>query len=100
MCEKGVTEVVQQGRGQGLVAVLLAERQSLAHQVGHVIRAKRMLETGVVGAWEDQMGQAELLHPVQALHLRAVQNLQEGAVDLDAAVHAVVDYLLPGHEKK
>jgi hypothetical protein len=95
--ERGVAQIMQQRRGQRQLTVLLLELQSLAHEVSHVIRAQGMLETSMVGAREDQVRQAQLLDPMQSLQLRTVQQFQENAVDLYAAVHTVVNYLLLWH---
>ena len=56
-----------------------------------------MLETGVVGSGENEIPETELLYRPQPLHLVAVHQVQEQAVDGYAPVHGVVDHLRPVH---
>jgi hypothetical protein len=52
-----------------------------------------MLEPSVMRPRENQVRQSELVHPVQALHLRAREEIDENAFEPHAPVHTVVDYL-------
>jgi hypothetical protein len=44
------------------------------------------------------MCQAKLMNPMEALHLRPLQQFQDKALDLHAAMHAIMDYLGTRHE--
>ncbi len=100
--ERTVTEVVEQGRGErvlGAVAghplpegeLVLDGPQAREEQLHHVRRAERVGEASVLRAGEGHVGDAELTHAAQALHLGRVEQLLDDALLLRLEGDEAVD---------
>ena len=70
------------------------------HTVSDLICAKGMFHSSMVCAGEDKVCQSQLVHPMEALHLRPLEQVQVDAAQLHAAVYAVMDDLVIWHGRK
>jgi hypothetical protein len=91
---------MEHSRRQHPASFVLRYLQRRRHAAGYLIGPERMLHAGVVRAWEHQVREAELVHPVKALHLRPLEQVQVDTAQLDAAVDAVMDDLRIWHRRK
>src|SRR5574344_2923188 len=88
-----MTDVMEHSRHTDSVTVIHIETDGIGHPPGQVICSQRMFETCVVCAREHEVSQAELLHGPESLHLVAVHDLHEDAVDGYASVDGIMDHL-------
>lgn len=90
--EGSVADVVEEGGGgEGLAVVGEVEDVAeLGHDGGG---AEAVFEAGVVGAGEDELGEAELFDEVEALDFWCLEEFEENAADFGVAVDGVADDL-------
>lgn len=93
MRERRVAHVVQQPRHADRAGIVAVQADGVGHAPGEMVRAEAVLETRVIGAGEHQIPQSELLDAPEPLHLGAVQDLEEHALDADRAMDRVLDHL-------
>ena len=101
VAERGVAEVVEQSGGPdqatgappraGIERHLLGPRQGVVDAAGEVHRAEGVAEAAVLGAWEYEMGQAELADGTQALHRLGADQRRLQFVGLDEAVDGIAE---------
>ena len=95
-----MANVMEQGSGEDRAPLMLRYVQCQGHSVRDLVGAERVLHAGVVGAGKHKVGESKLVHAVQALHLRPLQQVQVYTAQLYAAVDAVMDHLVVWHRRK
>ena len=91
--ERCMPDVVEQGGRLDRPLLFGAEAQGIGHARCQEESSQRMLHPGVMRPWEDKIGQTELVHAMQPLHLRAVHEFDEEIVHLYRPMHGIVDDL-------
>ena len=101
VAERGVAEIVEQcggpdqaagaRPGAGIERHLLGPRQGVVDTPGEVHRAEGVAEAAVLGAWEYEMGQAELANGTQALHRPGADQRRLQLVGFDEAVDGIAE---------
>jgi hypothetical protein len=95
-----MAEVVEHRRREDRSPLLFGDLQCGSHAIGDLEGAEGVLHPGMVCAWEHKIGETELVHSVEALHLRSLEQAQVDAAQLDAPVNAVMDDLIIWHTRK
>ena len=95
-----MAEIVEHRRCEDRSPLLLRYLQCGGHAICDLVGAQGVLHPGMVRTREDQVGEAKLVHPMEALHLRSLEQAQVDAVQLDATMNAVMDDLIIWHGRK
>jgi hypothetical protein len=96
MGEGAMAYIVEEGRGNDQLPVVIGQLEPAARDIGEIHGPKRMLEPGMVCAGVDKKREPELPDVAEALECGGVKQRPGKILDLDVAMDRVLDDL-QGH---